>query len=117
MYCEKCGEPMQWRCTNTNTNVAKYKCPYCGNVQTTIEECKPVPIEVREPRYYYKHQGRFIVRRMVNGKHRYIGCFGDEETAQKVVAKMYEYGWDKSQLPKVFRELNIEKVNRSWVCV
>ena len=29
MICE-CGAKMQWRCTNKETNIAKYKCPVCG---------------------------------------------------------------------------------------
>jgi predicted RNA-binding Zn-ribbon protein involved in translation (DUF1610 family) len=31
MNCSECGETMQWRCTNQETGVAKYKCPICGN--------------------------------------------------------------------------------------
>lgn len=118
MYCSECGETMQWRCTNTETGIAKYKCPECGNVQTGEDEYKaPVKNPTRLPKYYYLKDGKYIVRRWIDGEHKYIGSYADEETARKVVDKMVECDWDKARIPQVYAELNIEKVNRSWVCV
>ena len=113
--CEECGETMQWRCTNQETGVAKYKCPICGNVQLGEDDWKEPIVEVRHIKNYYQNKNRFIVRRVVDGKHRYIGCYGNEDTAKKVVEKMEEVEWDKSMIPLIHEELNIHKVNRSWV--
>ena len=114
--CEECGETMQWRCTNQETGVAKYKCPTCGNVQCGPDEWKEPVVKVNMPKHYYKRENCYIVRRIRNGKHQYIGCYGNEETAKKVVDKMNEIDWDKSKLSLVHNELNIKRINRSWVC-
>ena len=117
MFCDECGSPMQWRCTDTRTNIAKYKCPDCGRVQKAPDDYKEPVVEVRDIKNYYFNRNRFIVRRVVDGKHCYIGCYGNEDTAKKVVEKMDEYDWDKSMVPQVYEELNIKKVNKSWVAV
>ena len=113
MYCSECGESMTWRATNLVTNVAKYKCPACGNVQTGADET--MPAKKRIPKHYYRFKNRYVVRS--KGKCEYIGCYGNEETAKKVVDKMEEIGWDKSLLPSIHEQLNIKRVNRTWVCV
>ncbi|MBP5699256.1 MAG: hypothetical protein J6W71_00150 [Methanobrevibacter sp.] len=118
MYCSECGESMQWRCTDNRTNIAKYKCPHCGNVQLGEDDYKePVPT-VHIPKYYYFKDGRYIVRKFVGREHRciYIGSYADEDTANKVVEKMIEYDWDKNKVPLVHEELNIQRINRTWVC-
>ena len=117
MICEKCGAPMQWRCTNTLTRVAKYKCPECGVISTIVVEFKaPVEKEEYEAKHYYFAHDRYIVSKKVNGERLYVGCYGNEDTAKAVVDKMIECDWDKSMLPKVYDELGMKKVNRSWVC-
>ena len=116
MYCELCGSSMQWRSTNQLNNVAKFKCPRCGNVQSGLDDYEPIVKEKFTPKHYYFHDGRFVVRKVIDGKHRYIGAFGNEETAKKVVDKMDEYGWDKSMRRQVYEELGMHRVNNAWVC-
>lgn len=116
MFCETCGSAMHWRCTNTQTSIAKYKCPHCGQIQTGLDDYKPPVIEVHIPRHYHVKGDKFVVRRVVNGEHRYIGSYGNEYTAQRVVEKMETYNWDKNMIPQVHKELHIERVNRTWVC-
>ena len=116
MICE-CGARLQWRCTDTKTKMAKYKCPQCGEVVLAEDKWKPVHVEHREPKYYYFSKGRFNVQRKMNGGCVGFGCYGNEETAKKVVDKLKECDWDKSQLLRIYDELHIERVNRSWVCV
>ena len=116
MICE-CGAKMQWRCTNKETNIAKYKCPVCGKLVTAVDDYKPVKIPVRTPKHYYRKNGRYIVRRWINGEHQYIGSYADEETAKRVVDKMVECDWDKACIPQVYAELNIERVHGTWCCV
>ena len=118
MYCSECGETMQWRCTNTETGVAKYKCPSCGNVQLGEDDYKVPDKEPRIPKHYYLKDGRYVVRKFSGAEHKnlYIGSYADERTAQKVVEKMNEYDWDKSKLSLVHDELNIKRVNRTWAC-
>ena len=112
MYCEKCGEPMQWRATNTVTQMAKYKCPICGNVQTELFEKKP---EYHyEPNYYFYRNGAYIVKKTTDGEPCYVGTFRTEELARKVVAKMKEYDWKPDMIPQCFADLGIHKVGRSW---
>ena len=62
MNCSECGETMQWRCTNQETGVAKYKCPICGNVQLGEDDWKEPIVEVRHIKNYYQNKNRFIVR-------------------------------------------------------
>ena len=116
MYCSECGGLMQWRCTNTLTGMAKYKCQDCGNVIEEADDYKPPIVEKFEPKYHYFKNGRFIVRKKIDGKFEYIGSYLDEETADKVVEKMKEYDWDKDMLPRVYDELGMHQVNRLWVC-
>lgn len=117
MYCSECDSIMQWRCTNNHTHIAKYKCPHCGNIVEVLDDYKPPVVEKFEPKHHYFKNGRFIVRKMIDGKYQHIGSYLDEETARKVVDKMVECDWDKARIPEVYAELNIKKVNRSWVCV
>ena len=117
MNCSECGNTMQWRSTNQVTNIAKYKCRHCGNVQEGEDEYKEVIVEVPEPKYYYFYRGRYIVHRMIGGVNRYIGTYADEETAKKVVDKMKEYDWDTDMVPRIHEELGMQKVKRLWVCV
>ena len=107
---------MQWRCTDNHTHIAKYKCPNCGNIIEKVDDYKPPIVEKFEPKYHFFRNGRFIVRKKINGKFKYFGSYKDEETADKVVEKMREYGWDIDMLPKVYDELNMHRVNRLWVC-
>ena len=113
MICKDCGARMQWRCTNLKTKMAKYKCPHCGLVEIVEDDWKPV--ESRKPKHYYLKQGRYIVRRWMDGKYTHIGSYVDEETAKKVVDKMIEYDWDKSMVPQAHKELGIDRVKGTWV--
>ena len=116
--CEECGETMQWRCTNQKTGVAKYKCPTCGNVQLGEDDWKEPVVVPRTPKHYYVRDGKYYVRKFIGRNHKviYIGCYGNEETANKVVDKMKECNWDKSKISLVHDELNIKRINRTWVC-
>lgn len=116
MYCDECGTAMHWRCTDNVTNVSKFKCPRCGNVQTgELKRVEPKP--PKEPKYYYESgDGKWIVRRVINCQPVHVGSFADEETAKRVVDGMKKVNWDKSMVPMVFKSLGIHKVKRSWVC-
>ena len=117
MLCENCNKPMQWRSTNTETHIAKYKCPHCGQVQTiTVEIYEPPIVEKKPPKNYYCRNGSFVVRKRKEGKQHYIGTFGNEETAKKVVAEMVKCDWDKNMLPVIYSRLNIHREGKSWVC-
>jgi len=115
MYCNECGETMQWRSTNQLTGVAKWKCPNCGNVQIGADDYEPLPVEDFKPKYYYFHKNRFIVRKVINHRHVYFGAFGNEETAKKVVEKLEEHDWDKTKKPLIYEELGIHRENKMWV--
>ena len=115
MICEDCGNSMLWRCTDNITNVSKFKCPVCGNIQSGVmERVKPRPKP--EPNYYYLKNGKWAVKKVINHQTVFVGTFADEETAKKVVDGMKKVEWDKSMIPSVFESLGIHKVNRSWVC-
>ena len=116
MYCDECGDVMRWRCTNNITNVSKFKCPRCGNVQTGMLK-KVNPLPKREPNYYYaRKDGKWMVQKTINHKKLSLGGFADEETAKRVVDGMKKVNWEKSLVPMVFESLGIHKVKRSWVC-
>ena len=119
MFCEECGESMQWRSTNLETHIAKYKCPHCGNVQTCADDYKKVEWKPRAAKYYYVKDGKYVVRghRVKGSSQPYIGTYANEETAKQVVEKMKECSWNKELLPLIYDELGIRKVGRSWVCV
>lgn len=117
MYCSECGETMQWRSTNNETRIAKYKCQSCGNVVEAVDDYKAPVNEAFEPKNYTFYRGRFIIHKTIDGVHRSFGTYGDEETCKKVRDKLKECDWDKSMLPKVYEELGIKRVNRVWVCV
>ena len=116
MICEKCGGPMQWRCTDKDTRVAKYKCPECGHLQTGIVDF--IGFEKKEkfvPKHYTRRTGpktRYEVKRIVKGKRIYVGLFDDEDTAKKVVEKMNQNDWDDTKIQFIFDELGLDKVHR-----
>ena len=117
MICEECESVMQWRSTNQITNIAKYKCPHCGHVQLGESELKPLTDEPKIPNYYHLKNGRWIVKKTQNHKLIYVGTFGNEETAKRVVKEMIKNDWDKKMVPQVYVKLNIQRVDRAWVCV
>ena len=117
MYCEKCDSAMQWRSTNQITHLAKYKCPQCGHIQTELQEVKmPVAVEPKTHNYYHLRNGRWIVKKTKDHKMIYVGTFGNEETAKRVVKEMIKCDWDKGKVPEVYEKLNIHRVDRAWVC-
>lgn len=101
MYCECCGESMQWRCTNKETNIAKYKCPNCGLVKEALDDSKPMPVEIRQPKYYYLYNDKYVVHKIIDGIHRYFGIYEDEETAKQVVDRLKACNWNKEELVTV----------------
>ena len=115
MECECCGGQMQWRCTDNNTRIAKYKCLCCGNIQFKLTE-EPEPLNI-SPKYYYRNHDKWIVRRKHHGEHKYVGTFANLETAKMVVREMNLCDWDMSCVPHIFDVLNIKRVNQTWVCV
>ena len=108
---------MQWRTTNNVTHIAKYKCPHCGNVQELVVVHHPVKEHSVKPRYYYEKDGKWIVRRKHEHQHKYVGTYANEETARKVVEKMNDCDWDLDEIPRIYNELGIHRVNYTWVCV
>lgn len=120
MICEECETVMHWRCTNQITNIAKYKCPCCGNVQTEkIKPMKPTKEAPNrmEPRFYYKTtQGTYIVRKEIDNQKKYLGTYGDEATAREVVDESIKCDWSLD-ITSIRERLNIQKVGRSWFCV
>ena len=115
MNCD-CGRKMQWRCTSKVTGLAKFKCPGCGRIVEIVDDYEPPVREAHEPKHYYTVNNRYVVRHMNNGKHEYIGCYGDEETAKMVVARMLDCNWDKSLLDSIHAELGIKRVNGMRKC-
>ena len=117
MYCEECQSVMHWRCTNQITQVSKFKCPQCGHVQTGKLETKPlVIVEKKYPNYYHMKNGKWIVKKTKDHQMLYVGTYGDEETAKRVVSEMIKCDWNLDMIPVIYEKLNIHKVNRSWVC-
>ena len=117
MICEECESVMHWRCTNQITQISKFKCPVCGHVQTGKLEVKPVEtVEKKVPNYYHMRNGSWVVKKTKNHERLYVGAYGNEETAQKVVQEMIKCDWDLNMIPEIYGKLNIHKVNRSWVC-
>lgn len=116
MLCEECQGKMQWRSTNTVTHLSKFKCPNCGHVQLAVVEFNPKDSKVK-PRYYYEKDGKWIVRRKHDHQHKYVGTYANEETARKVVEKMNACDWDLDEIPRIYNELGIHRVNYTWVCV
>ena len=109
---------MQWRCTDKDTLVAKYKCPECGHLQKRIVEFtgfeKPDKEEKFVPKHYSRRTGpkpRYEVKRIVKGKRIYVGLFDDEDLAKKVVEKMNQNDWDDTKIQFIFDELGIDKVH------
>ena len=123
MKCEKCESVMQWRSTNTNTNLSKFKCPQCGHVQVGENDVTyHVGLKVEEkpkriPKYYHCKDGRYIVKRRRNNKLLYAGAYGNEETAKKVVKELNKCDWNMDMLSVIYDKLNIQRVKRIWVCV
>lgn len=110
---------MQWRCTDKDTMVAKYKCLGCGHLQKGIVEFtgfeKPDKEEKFVPKHYSRRTGpkpRYEVKRIVKGKRIYVGLFDDEDLAKKVVEKMNQNDWDDTKIQFIFDELGIDKVHR-----
>lgn len=106
MYCEDCGAPMHWRCTDNETNVSKFKCPHCGRVQLGVLDLKP-PMPKREPKFYYHAGDKYYVKRTINYDVILVGGFRDEETAIRVRDGMNRVGWDKTRIPEVIAECTI----------
>ena len=100
MYCEECGGSMLWRCTDTRTNISKFKCSLCGHIQSGVLDIKP-PLPKPKPKYYYLSKGKYYVKRTINRQLIWVGVFEDEENAKKAVCMMEEHGWDKSMVPRV----------------
>ena len=117
MICEECESVMHWRCTNQITHIAKYKCPICGNVQTGPDTYKEPVAEKKIPNYYHIRNDRWKVTKTINKEKVYVGTYGNEETAKKVVEEMIKCDWNLDMIPTIYDKLNIHKVNRSWVCV
>ena len=115
MICE-CGARMQWRCTDTKTKIAKYKCPSCGRVATCVDTWKPVKDEKRICKYFYiNKKGMFVINKRIQGNSHYFGSYGNEETARSVISKLKECDWDKSMVPVILDELCIDRVKGTWV--
>lgn len=58
------------------------------------------------PRYYYKINDKFIVKRRVNDKYIVITCY-NEKQAQECVRLLNECGWDKKQAPIIREKLGL----------
>ena len=102
MLCEDDGMPLVWRCTNQVTNVAKYKCPYCGRLYKIVVEPKEKECsdKLEKPLYYHKNS---------------YGTYSSEDIAKAVVDKLWEYGWNKSLLPLIRDELGLVRRGKQWV--
>ena len=118
MLCEDDGMPLIWRCTNQVTNVAKYKCPYCGRLYEIVVEPKveQTSDKLEKPKYYHKNPyGTFTIHRRDGGDYRYFGTYPTREIAAAVVEKLKEYDWDKSCLPSIRDELGLVRKGKQWV--
>lgn len=56
---------------------------------------------------YSFNNGRWTVRKFVDGKQRIFGTYGSEEDAARMVEALKEVDWDKSQYWRIRYELGI----------
>jgi len=118
MLCEDDGMPLVWRCTNQVTNVAKYKCPYCGRLYKIVVEPKEKECsdKLEKPLYYHKNSyGTYTVHRNLDKKYQYYGTYSSEDIAKAVVDKLWEYGWNKDLLGRIREELGLTRRGKQWV--
>lgn len=120
MKCEECDGVMQWRCTNTDTLMAKYKCPHCGHImmkKMNMIKKEEEPRKIEPPKYYHydKASGMYRVNKIKDKRFICFGQYEQEEVAQAVVSELKQVGWDKSALPSIYDNLGLELVNRRWV--
>lgn len=117
MLCEDDGMPLQWRCTNLENNVSKYKCPHCGRLYLIVEpEIEQTSNKLEKPKYYHKNPyGTFTIHRRNGGDYRYFGTYPTEDIAKAVVDKLWEYGWNKDLLPRIHDELGLVRRGKQWV--
>lgn len=97
--CEVCGGVMVYRSTNNVTHKSKWKCKECGHVQLNDYvpfEFKDLP--KKEPKHYTYSNGRYDVKKRINGYQYYLAGFKSEDAAKKFVSLMKECDW---QLDKV----------------
>lgn len=60
-------------------------------------------------KYYYFNKSKkvFCVKRRINRKHIEFFWSKSEKECQMVVDKLHEYGWDKSNMPRIKKELGL----------
>lgn len=60
-------------------------------------------------KYYYFNKSKkvFCVKRRINRKHIEFFWSKSEKECQMVVDKLHEYGWDKSNMPRIKEELGL----------
>lgn len=60
-------------------------------------------------KYYYFNKSKkvFCVKRRINRKHIEFFWSKSEKECQMVVDKLHQYGWDKSNMPRIKKELGL----------
>lgn len=51
---------------------------------------------------------KYIISKNVNKKPEYYGTYSDKKEAEKIVDELKKCSWDKKQLPRILKELNIK---------
>lgn len=83
-----------------------------GVYRTTPYGRKPKPKRIRHSNWgknYSYRDGAWNISKIINGKSLFYGRYKTENDAQKVVIELRKCDWDKNQLPKILKELGIEK--------
>lgn len=91
-------------------NIAQYIVYECLKANWNITSQIKSLIEANKvkPKYYSFRNGYYIIQRKINGKMTYFCSVTEEYTTIRIVEKLNEYGWDKSKLNIIFKELCIK---------
>jgi len=75
--------------------------------QRTIKGVKTKQKRRKEPPKHYTINkfGSYVLKKSVDGKLVYGGTYKDKETAEKIVKKLNDCGWDKTQLQRIRKEV------------
>ena len=68
----------------------------------------------RPKNYTYDKSRGYRVSKIIKGKRITFGDYEDEEIAKKVVDRLYEYGWNQDNLPRIRDELGLEDPTKNY---
>ena len=111
---------------NITTNQYRRLRKYCIEENLVNRRKKPYTKKQTyktHPRYYSKSRNNgkeyYYVIKTIDGERVYYGCFPNARMAERMVEKLKECSWDKSQVDRlkqeVYTEFNYCKVRRHFV--